>query len=61
MCSSDLGHKAAQCVAYKTIMTREERKQRNETGIKKNNYKNFSALQNEIECAYCNNFGHGES
>ena len=42
-------------------MTREERNQRNETGIKKNTYKNFSPLQNEIECAYCNNFGHEES
>ena len=42
-------------------MTREARKQRNETGIKKNTYNNFSPLQNEIECAYCNKFGHEES
>ena len=42
-------------------MTREARKQRNETEIKKNMYNNFSPLQNEIECAYCNNFGHEES
>ena len=42
-------------------MTRETRKQRNETGIKKNTYNNFSPLQNEIECSYCNNFGHEES
>ena len=42
-------------------MTKEARKQRNQTGIKKNTYNNFSPLQNEIECAYCNNFGHGES
>ena len=42
-------------------MTREVRKKINETGIKKNTYNNFSPLQNEIECSYCNNFGHGES
>ena len=48
----NFGHKAAQCVAYKTIMTREARKQRNETGIKKNTYNNFSPLQDEIECSF---------
>ena len=42
-------------------MRREAIKQRNETGIKKNTYNNFYPLQNEIECAYCNNFGHEES
>ena len=42
-------------------MTREERKKRNETGIKKNTYNKFSPLQNEIEYFYCNNFGHEES
>ena len=42
-------------------MYREVRKQINEAGIKKNYYNNFSPLQNEIECAYCNDFGHGES
>ena len=44
-------------------MTREERKQRNETGIKKNTYKKKknSPLQDEIECSFCNNFGHEES
>ena len=41
-------------------MTREARKEKNETGIKKNTYNHFSPLQNEIECAYCNNFGHEE-
>ena len=39
-------------VAYKTIMTRETRKKRIDTGIKKNTYYNFSPLQNEIEYAY---------
>ena len=57
----NFGHKVAQCVAYKTIMTKEARKQRIETGIKKNTYNNFSPLQNEMECAYCNKFGHEES
>jgi hypothetical protein len=57
----NFGHKAAQCVAYKTIMTRESRKKRIELETKKNTYNNFSPLQNEVECAYCNNFGHGES
>ena len=42
-------------------MTREERKKRIDIGIKKNTYNNFSPLQNEIECAYCNKFGHEES
>ena len=52
------GHKAAQCVAYKTIMTREARNQRSVTGIMKRTYNNFYALENEIECSICNNFGH---
>ena len=42
-------------------MTREARKKRIDTGIKKNTYNNFYPLQNEIECDYCNNFGHEES
>ena len=57
----NFGHKAAQCVAYKTIMTREERKKRVDIGTNKNTYNNFSPLQNEVECAYFNNFGHEES
>jgi hypothetical protein len=57
----NFGHKAAQCVAYKTIMTRESRKKRIELKTKKNTYNNFSPLQDEVECAYCNNFGHDES
>ena len=42
-------------------MSREARKKRNETRIKKNNYNKFYPLENENECTYCNNFGHGES
>ena len=57
----NFGHKAAQCVAYKTIMTREAQKQRSMTGIMKRTYNNFSALENEIECSICNNFGHEDS
>eukprot|EP00253_Pinus_taeda_P004946 PITA_04946 len=57
----NFGHKAAQCVAYKTIMTREAQKQRNMIGIMKRTYNNFSALENEIECSICNNFGHEDS
>ena len=57
----NFGHKAAQCVAYKTIMTREAQKQRNMTGITKRTYNNFSALESEIECSICNNFGHEDS
>ena len=57
----NFGHKAVQCVAYKTIMTREARKKRIDIGTKKNTYNNFSPLQNEVECAYYNNFGHEES
>ena len=41
-------------------MTREEIKQRNETGIKKNTYNNFSPVKDEIKCSLCNNFGHEE-
>eukprot|EP00253_Pinus_taeda_P026172 PITA_26172 len=55
------GHKASQCVAYKTIMTREAQKQRNMTGIMKRTYNNFAALENEIEFSICNNFGHEDS
>ena len=57
----NFGHKAAQCVAYKTIMTREAQKQRSMTGIMKRTYNNFSVLENEIECSICNNFGHEDS
>ena len=57
----NFGHNAAQCVAYKTIMNREARKQRNETRVKKNTYNNFSPFKDEIECSFCNNFGHEES
>ena len=37
------------------------KKAKNETGIKKNTYNKFYPLQNEIECSYCNKFGHEES
>ena len=57
----NFGHNVVQCVANKTIMTIEARKQRNETRIKNDMYNIFSPLKNEIECAYCNNFGHEES
>jgi len=57
----NFGHKGAQCVAYKTIMTREAQKQRSMTGIMKRTYNNFSALENEIECSICNNFDHEDS
>ena len=57
----NFGHKAAQCVAYKTIMTREAQKQRSMSRITKRTYNNFSALESEIECSICNNFGHEES
>ena len=57
----NFGHKAAQCVSYKTIMTREAHKQRSMTRIMKRTYNNFSALENEIECSICNNFGHEDS
>jgi len=56
----NFGHNATQCVAYKTIMTREARNQRSVTGIMKRTYNNFSALENEIECAICNNFCHDD-
>ena len=39
-------------------MTREARKKRIDIGTKKNTYNKFSPLQNDVECAYCNNFGH---
>jgi len=42
-------------------MTKEERNQRNVTGINKSSYNNFSLLENEIECSICKNFGHEES
>jgi len=57
----NFGHKAAQCVSYKTIMTKEAQKQKSMTGITKRTYNNFSALENEIECSICNNFGHEDS
>eukprot|EP00253_Pinus_taeda_P036618 PITA_36618 len=57
----NFGHKASQCVSYKTIMTREARNQRSVTGIKKSSYNNFSPLEDEIESSFCNNFGHEES
>ena len=57
----NFGHKVAQCVAYKKIMTREAQKQRSMTWITKMNYNNFSALENEVECSICNNFGHEDS
>ena len=57
----NFGHKVVQCVAYKTIMAREARKKIIDSGIKKNTYNKFYPLQNEIECPYCNNFGHEES
>ena len=41
-------------------MTREASKKRIDIEIEKNTYKNFSPLLNEVECAYCNNFGHEE-
>ena len=50
-----------ECVAYKTIITREERKKKIDIEAKKNTYNNFSPLLNEVECAYCNNYGHEES
>eukprot|EP00253_Pinus_taeda_P006216 PITA_06216 len=57
----NFGHEAAECVAYKTIMTRETQKQRSMIGIMKRTYNNFSALENEVECSICNNFGHEDS
>ena len=42
-------------------MTREAQKQRSMTGITKRTYNNFFALESEIECSICNNFGHEES
>ena len=57
----NFGHKVAQCVSYKTIMTREEKNQRSVTRIMKRTYNNFPALENEIECFICNNFGHKDS
>lgn len=42
-------------------MTREARKQRNDTRVKKNTYNNFSPLIDEIECSFCNKYGHEES
>ena len=55
------GHKVAQCVSYKTIITREAQKKRSMAGIMKRTYNNFSALENEIEFSICNNFGHEDS
>ena len=62
-CSSchNFGYKASQCVAYKNIMTREVRKQRSMTRIKKSSYNKFYPLKDEIECSFFNNIGHKES
>ena len=42
-------------------MTREAQKQRSMPAITKRTYNNFSALESEIECSICNNFGHEDS
>ncbi len=42
-------------------MTIEAQKQRSMSTISKRTYNNFSALDNEIECSICNNFGHEDS
>ena len=42
-------------------MTREARNKRIDIETKNNTYNNFSPLLNEVECAYCNNFGYEES
>ena len=42
-------------------MTREAQNQSNVIGIMKRTYNKFSALENEIECSICNNFGHEDS
>ena len=57
----NFGHKASQCVAYNTIMTRESKNRRSMTEIMKKTYNNCSALENEIECSICNNFSHEDS
>ena len=57
----NFGHEAAQCVAYKTIMTKEARNKRSVIGIMKRTYNIFFSLENEIECSICNNFGHEDS
>jgi len=44
----NFGNKVAQCVAYKSIMIREARNQRNVVGAKKNTYNNFSPFKDEI-------------
>ena len=41
-------------------MTREGRKQRSITGIKKISYSNFSPLEKEMECSFCSKFSHEE-
>ena len=46
----NIGHKAAQCVAYKTIMNREAREQISMIGIKKISYNKFLPSEDEIEC-----------
>jgi len=56
----NFGHKAPKCVAYKTIMTREARKQNNEVGVKKYSYNSFSPIQYETKCSFWNKFGHKE-
>jgi len=57
----NFSHKAAQCVAYKTIMTREAQKQRSMTGTMKRTYNKFLVVENEVECSICNKFGHEDS
>jgi len=42
-------------------MTREARKKRSMTRIKKISSNNFSPLEDEIECSFFNNYGHEES
>eukprot|EP00253_Pinus_taeda_P011317 PITA_11317 len=42
-------------------MTREAQKQRSTPTITKRTYNNVSALESEIECSICNNFGHEDS
>lgn len=44
----NFGNKAVNCVAYKTIMTREEINQYNSNESKKSSYNSFYPLQNEV-------------
>ena len=54
----NFGHKVAQCVAYKAIITREARKQTNEVRVKEYSYNAFSSFQYETKFSFCNNFWH---